>query len=139
MLGLVCYKSIGDFIPSSSDLDFATLAMYGLSVVFLLLAIWVAIKAAKVRRSVCESHKQNQALVEQFERAIGLLYEPDDNMVIVGLQDLWALCDPRFYPDLNPILTRLKAHQNSRIAAEAEATHKKLVESLLEVGPNTPP
>lgn len=115
--------------PTGTVVVVVLMAIISLALCILALRLILATKPLK--NKVEEQYKNNADIIRKFERALSLLNSEDEDLILVGLQDLWALPDPRLYPEVRPVLNRFSAHTNPDIASEAKQTLERFAKALV--------
>jgi hypothetical protein len=124
---------IQSLIKSLSDVDLVVLVIYALSIICAAFGVYFFLLARKTKKSVMKEHIANMAMLNDWDRAIAYANSGDERDILIALDILWALDDPRMYLEIKPLVELLAKHNDQNISLRSQKILERQVASLSKV------
>jgi hypothetical protein len=121
---------IKSFIKSVSEVDLVVLVIYALSIICTAIGVYFVLLATKTKKGVMKEHIANMAMLNDWDRAIAYANSGDERDILIALDILWALDDPRMYLEIKPLVELLAKHNNQNISLRSQKILERQVASL---------
>lgn len=101
-------------------------------------AVYLVVKALRLRRQVMADMRQIQWIEEQYSKALLCLRSGEGPEILMGLQIIGAFNDPRARLNVLPEVRRLIDNPDSRVARHAGSVLDKILSDLADEAGHLP-